>query len=124
RGTTVVLVTHFMDEAEALSDRVAVMDRGRIVALGTPQGLVATHARSVRVLFTTDRADLSWLEAVPHVRRVVRRGPRVEIEGDGPVLALVAAALVERGITPADLRMEQPSLEDVFLALTGRGVLN
>jgi len=124
RGATVVLVTHFMDEAEQLSDRLAVMDRGRIVALDTPQGLIAEHAEGIRVIFSTDHADLSWLEAVSHVGRVTRRGPRVEVEGSGPVLALVAAALVDHGITPSDLRVEQPTLEDVFLSLTGEGVLN
>jgi len=121
-GTTVVLVTHFMDEAEELCDRIAVVDRGKIVASDTPHGLIAEHASEVRVIFTTDRPDLSWLDNIPDVRKVIRRGPRVEVEGSGPVLALVAAALVEHGITPSDLRVEQPSLEDVFLKLTGHGV--
>ncbi len=122
RGTTVVLVTHFMDEAEQLCDRVAVMDCGRIAALDTPQGLIATYAGQIRVIFSTERTDLSWLEEVPHVNRVTRRGPRVEVEGSGPVLALVAAGLVDHGITPSDLRVEQPTLEDVFLTITGHGV--
>ena len=124
RGATVVLVTHFMDEAEQLSDRLAVMDQGRIVALDTPQGLIAEHAERIRVIFSTDHPDLSWLEGVAHVRRVTKRGPRVEVEGSGPVLALVASALVDHGITPPDLRVEQPTLEDVFLSLTGDGVLS
>jgi len=124
RGATVVLVTHFMDEAEQLADRLAVVDRGRVVAQGTPQGLIAEHAGYIRVIFSTDRPDLSWLESVPHVGDVTRHGPRVEVKGDGPVLALVAAALVDHGLTPADLRVEQPTLEDVFLSLTGTGELN
>ena len=124
RGATVVLVTHFMDEAEQLSDRLAIVDRGRVVALGTPQGLIAEHANGIRVIFSTDHPNLLWLESVPHVKSVTRRGPRVEVDGSGPVLALVAAALVDHGITPPDLRVEQPTLEDVFLALTGGGVLN
>ncbi len=119
RGTTVVLVTHFMDEAENLCDRVAVVDRGKIVASDTPQGLVARYTSRVRVIFSTDAADLAWLERVAGVSRVTRKGPRVEVEGSGPVLALTAAALVEHGIVPADLRVEQPTLEDVFLKLTG-----
>jgi ABC-2 type transport system ATP-binding protein len=53
---------------------------------------------------------------------VSRHGPRVEVEGTGPVLARVAAALVERGILPTDLRQEQPSLEDVFLSITGHTI--
>jgi ABC-2 type transport system ATP-binding protein len=113
QGTTVVLVTHFMDEAEKLCDRVAIMDKGKILALDTPQGLITTHSGQVRVIFTTD----------PCVNAVTKKGPRVEVEGDGPVLSLVAASLVEHGITPPDLRMEQPTLEDVFLKLTGHGVL-
>ena len=119
RGTTVVLVTHFMDEAEKLCDRVAVIHKGRIEALDSPQGLITTYAGDVRVVFSTDCADLRWLEDIPHVHTVTRHGPRVEVEGTGPVLALVAAALVDHGITPSDLKMEQSSLEDVFLTLTG-----
>ncbi len=122
RGTTVVLVTHFMEEAEELCDRVAIVDRGNIVAMDTPQGLVTQYATGVRVIFTAGQAELPRLEDIEGVRRVVRRGPRVEVEGSGPVLALVAAALVEHGIVPADLRVEQPSLEDVFLKLTGHDV--
>lgn len=118
-GTTVVLVTHFMDEAESLCDRLAVVDRGQIVALDSPQGLVATRAGYVRVVFTIDCADLSWLEVVPHVSKVTARGRRVEVEGSGPLLAHVAAALVNRGFAPVDLRLEQPTLEDVFLEITG-----
>jgi ABC-2 type transport system ATP-binding protein len=119
RGTTVVLVTHFMDEAENLCDRVAIVDRGKIVASDTPQGLITRHASEVRVIFTSEKTDLPWLEKISGVIRVARKGPRVEVEGSGPVLALVAAALVEHGIVPSDLRVEQPTLEDVFLKLTG-----
>jgi ABC-2 type transport system ATP-binding protein len=118
-GTTVVLVTHFMDEAENLCDRVAIVDRGKIIAADSPQGLIARHTSEVRVIFTTDRSGLEWLGTIPGVTKVTKNGPRVEVEGSGPVLALVASALVEHGIVPADLRAEQPSLEDVFLKLTG-----
>jgi ABC-2 type transport system ATP-binding protein len=122
RGKTVVLVTHLMEEAEELCDRVVIVDRGRIVAHGTPQGLIVNHANGVRVRFSTKQADLAWLNDVPHVSRVIQRNGRVEVEGNGPVLALVAAALVERGIVPPDLRVEQPTLEDVFLRITGRSM--
>ncbi len=120
RGSTVMLVTHFMDEAEKLCDRVAILDEGRVIDIDTPQGLITKHASEVHVIFTTERAELPWLEKVPYVKRITRRGPRLEVEGSGPVLALVAASLVEHGITPADLRVEQPTLEDVFLKLTGK----
>jgi ABC-2 type transport system ATP-binding protein len=118
-GTTVVLVTHFMDEAERLCDRIAVVDAGRVVALDTPQALVAKHDPWERVIFASDEEDLDWLLQVPGARTLTRRGRRVVLEGDGPLLALTAAALVERGIAPADLRVEEPGLEDVFLKLTG-----
>ena len=119
KGTTVVLVTHFMDEAENLCDRLAIVDRGKIVASDTPQGLIARHTSEVHVIFTTEKADLHWLDKVPGVKKVTRQGTKVEVEGSGPLLALVAAALVEHGIVPADLRIEQPTLEDVFLKVTG-----
>jgi ABC-2 type transport system ATP-binding protein len=119
RGTTVVLVTHFMDEAEKLCDRVAIIDHGKIIAADSPQRLITQYAGEVRVIFSTEKADLAWLEKVPGVSRITKKGPRVEVKGSGPLLALVAAALVEHGIVPEDLRVEQPTLEDVFLKLTG-----
>ena len=118
-GATVVLVTHFMDEAEHLCDRVLLMRDGRVVAEGSPAELIDKAAGSVRVLFSGDDADLAWLTGVPHVRAAHRRGRLVEVEGDGPVLAHTAAALVAHGVAPADLRVERPTLEDAFLALTG-----
>jgi ABC-2 type transport system ATP-binding protein len=119
KGTTVVLVTHFMDEAENLCDRVAVVDRGKIVASDTPQGLISQYVGRVRIIFTSAEVDLPWLEKIPGVTAVTAHGSRIEVEGTGPVLALVAASLVEHGILPTDLRAEQPSLENVFLKLTG-----
>jgi ABC-2 type transport system ATP-binding protein len=126
QGATVVLVTHFMDEAERLCDRLAIMKAGQIVALDSPQGLISTHADRIRMRFGwSDAADAAggssfgWLREVPHVHEVRRVGSRLEVTGTGPVVPLVAAALVERGHVPADLQVEQPSLEDVFLKLTG-----
>jgi ABC-2 type transport system ATP-binding protein len=119
-GTTVLLVTHFMDEAEHLCDRLAVIDQGRVVALDSPQGLIAQHAGQIRIIFSSDDRDLSWIESVPQVKAMHRRGPRVEVEGSGPVLVHVAAALASHDIIPNDLRVEQPTLEDAFLAITGR----
>jgi len=121
-GTTVVLVTHFMDEAEHLCDRVAVVDRGRVVALDTPQRLIDGLGLPSVVRFTTSEPDLGWLEKLDVVESVARHGEAVEIRGAGPVLALVASELVARGILPLDLRVERPTVEDAFLALTGRDV--
>jgi ABC-2 type transport system ATP-binding protein len=118
RGTTVVLVTHFMDEAERLCDRVAVMDAGRIVALDRPRELIA-RAGEVTIRFSTPGVDVGWLEQVPQVTRVVRRRDAVEVSGGGSVLLEVAAGLVARGIRPPDLDVRRPTLEDVFLASTG-----
>ena len=74
------------------------------------------------MLFTWDGTIADWLEVVPYVRSVQRRGAAVTVVGDGPVLQYVAAALLEHGIEPADLRVERPSLEDVFLSVTGESV--
>ena len=123
RGTTVILVTHFMDEAENLCDRIAIMNNGKLAAMDTPQNLITLHANQIKVIFSTERTDIDWLKTVPHVHNFSRNGQQVEVEGDGPVLALVAAELVKHGIIPPDLRKEQPSLEDVFLKITGRSVV-
>jgi ABC-2 type transport system ATP-binding protein len=118
RGTTVVLVTHFMEEAESLCDRLIVVDDGVVVAEGTPAGLIDRHGGGVRVKFTLDGEDPAWLSSVPHVKEWEKQHDRVEVRGEGPVLAYVASALVDRGIAPIDLRQERASLEDVFLNLT------
>jgi ABC-2 type transport system ATP-binding protein len=118
RGATVVLVTHYMDEAEQLCDRIAVVDGGRVVATDTPQGLISRFGGPIKITFTPDGQDVRFLEDVTQVQAVRRRGDRIEAEGTGPVLALVAAELVARGLVPPDLRVEQPTLEDVFLRLT------
>jgi len=117
QGTTVVLVTHFMDEAEALCDRLVVIDRGVVAAEGTAAGLIERYGGGVRVRFT-HAGDLPWLAGVPFVSEVEQIRDRYQIRGDGPVLAHVAAALVARGIAPADLRTDRATLEDVFLVLT------
>jgi ABC-2 type transport system ATP-binding protein len=122
RGTTVVLVTHAMEEAERLCDRVAVMEAGRIVALDTPSGLIAKHARDVTVRFDTGRHDMSWLSAISTVTAVSQRAGQAAVTGYGPVVVDVAAALAGHGIRPADLRVIRPSLEDVFLEITGHAL--
>jgi ABC-2 type transport system ATP-binding protein len=123
RGTTVVLVTHFMDEAEQLCDRVAIIDRGRIVALDTPRKLIQdTHPES-RICFTLQNGfDPKLLEQVEGVSRVVCEDNEVVVYGSGPLMARVAVALSEHNITAPDLHSDQPTLEDVFLTLTGRQI--
>ena len=121
-GTTVVLVTHFMDEAEHLCDRLAIIDRGRVIATNTPQKLIDSLHLPVRVLFSTEQHDLSWLEDLEVVDSVSRRGDEVEVLGGGAALALVAHQLVSHDIVPTDLRVVRPTVEDAFLALTGKSV--
>ena len=115
-----IVSTHFMDEAEQLCDRLAIVDDGRVVATGTPQSLIAEHGGELLIHFSTDRPDVSFLGALESVHSVSRRGAHVTVGGRGPALAMVAAELVRHGIVPNDLRVQQATLEDVFLRLTGR----
>jgi ABC-2 type transport system ATP-binding protein len=122
-GKTVVLVTHFMDEAERLCNRVAIIDHGHLIALDTPQKLIQGVNAETRVSFSASGgSDYAWLQGVSGVSQVARQNGTVVVHGNGAVLARVATALAERGIVPADLRSEQASLEDVFLALTGKSL--
>lgn len=119
QGTTVVLVTHFMDEAEELCDRIAVINEKRVIAIDTPNGLVERFGGGITVTFSTDAADLLYLGEIEEVDGVTRRGRRVTVTGHGALLASVAAFLVGHGQKPIDLASHQPSLEDVFLTITG-----
>ena len=125
QGKTVVLVTHFMDEAEELADRIAIIDQGNIVAIDTPQALIQNLHVETRVRFTnTNGYDPQLLHRVNGVTEVEQRGKQVIVQGNGALLAHVATALAENNVTPTDLRIEQANLEDVFLALTGRSIRN
>jgi ABC-2 type transport system ATP-binding protein len=117
QGATVVLVTHFMDEAAYLCDRVAVLIDGTIVATGTPQGLAADHLHHVRVTFSAPGRSLPDLSSLG-VRDVVQRGAKVEMQVPADRLARVAHDLVDSEIDPSDFSVVQPSLEDVYLDLT------
>jgi ABC-2 type transport system ATP-binding protein len=118
RGTTVVLVTHDVEEAERLCDRLVILHRGRVVADGTPAGIVDDLGGNTTVRFTDAELDIRPLRAIPGALRVMRHGPDVHVEGNGPLLAHVGAHLVGRGRPPLDLRAHRPSLEDRFVTLT------
>lgn len=120
RGATVVLVTHFMEEAEALCDRIAIVDQGRVVALDTPAALTAQRGGPVRTTFTIDGHDPRHLTQVAGVESVTVDAGRVTVRAAGPATVRIAAALAAQGIEPPDFRTHHPSLEDVFIALTGR----
>lgn len=122
RGKTVVLTTHFMEEAERLCDRVAIIDHGKIVALDTPENLIRSLGAEHRVVFSVDGLfDRQQLQTLSDVERVEQIGERIVVYGhrDG-LVSKVVNALGSSGIRFRDLRTEQPSLEDVFLTLTGK----
>jgi ABC-2 type transport system ATP-binding protein len=122
-GVTVVLTTHFMEEAERLADHVVVVDRGRVVAEGSPRELTASANALVR--FAAPPAlDLTDLAVVlpAGVTAAEPRPGRYEVAGEiGPqVLADVTAWCAARGVMPEGLALVRRSLEDVFIELTGR----
>jgi len=122
QGKTVVLTTHFMEEAERLCDRVAIVDQGRIVALDTPANLIRNLGAENRVVFTINgEFKAEKLNELASVTRVEQSGDRCEIYGwDEKLIVDVVNALSKNGCAFRDLRTEQPTLEDVFLALTGK----
>jgi ABC-2 type transport system ATP-binding protein len=118
-GVTLLLVSHFMEEAERLCDRVIVIDHGRIIAADTPEGLAANVTADQRMSFAPSASfDLGILEALPDVHGVTSTGDRVTVTGTDNVASAVIIALHERGISVGRLRVDQPSLDDAFVALT------
>ncbi|MCK2241141.1 MULTISPECIES: ABC transporter ATP-binding protein [unclassified Crossiella] len=123
-GVTLIITTHYMDEAEQLCDRLVVMDNGRIVAEGSPADLIAAH--STREVLELRFAPGHQTEAAPTVADLAER---VEILPDRLLLytadgeSALAAAL-ERGIRPITSLVRRSSLEDVFLRLTGRTLVD
>lgn len=119
QGATVVLVTHFMDEAEALCDRVAVMRAGRVVDSGTPAELIARHARATTVTFTPPVwLDPSSLRRLPGVDRLERHDESIRVIGTNQLIAPVCAAVLgDDQLGPSDLRVHHPTLEDALVAL-------
>lgn len=120
-GHTLILTTHYIDEAEELCDRIAVIDRGKIIASGSPQELIATSGLAPRVTVGTDRPlELQWLTELPEVSEVEVTGStaRFQTAHPAPALARLTAILGEQGIEIHELTVRQATLEDVYLQLT------
>jgi ABC-2 type transport system ATP-binding protein len=125
KGKTVLLTTHFMEEAERLCDRVAILDHGRVVALDTPAALIRNLGTEERVVFSVDGGLPAGFEkGLSSAARVEVQGERIVVHGTNgrkvPLVSEVVSLLGTQGVTFRDLRTEQPNLEDVFLSLTGR----
>jgi len=134
RGTTVFLTTHLMEEAERLCDRVAIIEHGRIIELGTPAELVQKHCPERSVVFTS--ADANVAERMQRLGAIAQRTGEGESEGDGEgsgstytilgagddFVTDVINIIAREGIRVRGFRTEIPTLEDVFLKLTGHGI--
>jgi ABC-2 type transport system ATP-binding protein len=119
-GVTVVLVSHFMDEAEELCDRVAIFDRGRITALDSPAALIDSTEATHRLLFRpVGELDESVLARLPGVTGVSREGGRVTVTGTGDFASAVTSELARRQVLAAGLRIEGRTLDEAYVALTG-----
>ena len=122
-GTTVVLVTHFMDEAEKLCDRVAIVDHGNVVALDPPETLIGNLQAEINVRFDgLDGFDPTPLRNLQGVSQVTREDDAVIIYGTGSLLARSVVELDRHGIVPEKVSLGRPTLEDVFIEKTGRKV--
>jgi ABC-2 type transport system ATP-binding protein len=125
KGKTILMTTHFMEEAERLCDRVAILDHGRIVALDKPTELIHSLDGGERVAFSLENAMPDSLEkALSNSGQVDFDGERVTVHASKELhtalVSDVVNALTASGVKYHDLRTEQPNLEDVFLKLTGR----
>jgi ABC-2 type transport system ATP-binding protein len=129
-GRTIILTTHYMDEAERLCDRVAIMDHGRIIALGTPQQLIASVGGDHVVEFAIgadaekNLVDARKLTAIPGVRshRVDAGQHQLSVVELHTTVPRIFSALAEMGLKPSEFRTHSATLEDVFVGLTGRNL--
>jgi ABC-2 type transport system ATP-binding protein len=122
KGKTIVITTHYMDEAEVLCDRVAIMDHAKIIALDATEKLLANSGVGSRIeLVTTSSIPDDALRALPAVVAVDRDGPAASLTTSDPQPTLNALFSLERAgtLTMRNLNVRRPTLEDVFLKLTG-----
>jgi len=124
RGTTVFLTTHLMEEAEKLCDRVAIIDHGRIVDVGSPAELVRRHCPERTVVLVTDDPDaVGRFGATRQVESISRNGHELSLHGRGDdFVGDVIRFVADNGVRVIDFRTETPTLEDVFLRLTGHAI--
>jgi ABC-2 type transport system ATP-binding protein len=125
-GKTVVLTTHYIEEAQQLCDRLAVVDHGQIIASGTPAELIAAAKSPPHIEFTTAMApNLASLQALPRVTSAKVSGASATLHTNQPGQTIIDLVNLLQG-DPAnelvDLRIHKPSLEDVFIELTGRSI--
>jgi ABC-2 type transport system ATP-binding protein len=124
RGKTLVYTTHYMEEAERLCDRVAIIEHGRIIDIDTPQRLVDRHCPERSVTLASDDANAAaCLARIPRIDSVARQESRFTVRGTGDGFVTdVIQCLSENRITVTEFRTELPNLEDVFLKLTGHSI--
>ncbi len=124
KGKTILLTTHYMEEAERLCDRVAILDHGRIVAMDSPAELVRKFGGEERITFIVDQPlPQEFTSSIQKIGQLTIQGERVSIEGgtgQASFVYEVVSLLAKHVIRFRNLRTEQPTLEDVFLKLTGR----
>ncbi|MDN5382879.1 MULTISPECIES: ABC transporter ATP-binding protein [Streptomyces] len=120
-GVTVLLVTHFMEEAQRLCDRIAVIDKGRVAALDTPAGLVRRSTGATVISFTPSAPlDEDEVNALPGLVSVEHRGRRITLSGTDETVDAVITLLARTRVTAHQLRVTDATLDDAFLDLTGR----
>ncbi|MEU4788567.1 ABC transporter ATP-binding protein [Micromonospora tulbaghiae] len=120
-GVTILLVTHFMDEAERLSDRIAVIHGGRVAAVDTPTGLIAQTSTVQQVRFRVRQPlDKRVLTELRDVTDVAITDDRWLVTGSGQLLSSVAGALARAQVVAEDLRLDRRNLDDAFVAFTRR----
>jgi ABC-2 type transport system ATP-binding protein len=132
-GRTILLTTHYMDEAERLCDRVAIVDHGRTIALGTPRQLIAQLGAEQIVSFAVDEGDAGRLDAAALGRiataaratqpaRATNGGWELPVAATHEAIPALLAELDRQGLGLSELRTHLPTLEDVFVSLTGRAL--
>ncbi|HEY3559161.1 MAG TPA: ABC transporter ATP-binding protein [Kribbella sp.] len=120
RGVTVLLVTHFMEEAQRLCDRIALIDKGRITALDTPQGLISRTAGATIISFNpSSPLDDEQLAALPALASVEHKDGRITLGGSDETVTALLSLLARQRITAHQLRVTDATLDDAFLDLTG-----